>query len=83
MEYENNNSNRQTLSSMLYQFAVGALLGVAFICIPLAISVPGMAVWNIAASVTIVLLCSVLSALFGRKILSALMSVLESFPPIA
>lgn len=76
-----NRSPRQTLDSILYQFGIGALLGLIFVCVPLAISMPGMATWSIAVS--IVLFCGVLSALVGKRFLTVLMRVLESFPPIA
>ena len=83
MKSEINNSEHRTLTSTAYQFGVGVLLGLTFICIPLAISAPDMTVWNITVSATVVLLCGILSALVGKRFLATFMRVLESFPPIA
>ncbi|NJM96015.1 MAG: hypothetical protein HC800_01275 [Phormidesmis sp. RL_2_1] len=83
MKSEDNSSNRQTWRNIANQFGLGALVGLMLAWIPLAISMPDWAAWNITASVALVLLCGTLSALFGKRFLAALMSLLESFPPIA
>lgn len=78
-----NASTRRTLADVTYQFFLGAALGLVLAWIPLAVSIPELQVWNFFASIAIVLTCGVLSAFFGKRFLSAIMSLLESFPPIA
>lgn len=76
-------SNRRTFASVAYQFFLGAALGLVLAWIPLAISMPDLQRWNILASVAVVLVSGLLSALFGKHFLARLISALESFPPIA
>ena len=80
---EESSSAQRTIRDVAYQFLVGALLGLVVALIPLAISMPGLELWNAEASALLVLLCATLSALVGDKFLSAFIRLLESFPPIA
>jgi len=76
-------SNQRTLADVAYQFLWGAMAGLGLALIPLALSMPMLTVWNIAATVTLAVLGGTLSAFFGKRFLQALMTFLESFPPIA
>lgn len=79
----NENQTRRSLREISLHFLIGAVIGLAFACIPLAITLPNLASWNITTSAAIVVICGVLSALVGKRALSAFMNVLENFPPIA
>ncbi|MEL6453110.1 MAG: hypothetical protein AAFQ40_00150 [Cyanobacteria bacterium J06623_5] len=73
----------RTFANVAYQFFLGAALGLVLSGIPLAISMPDLQRWNVLASVAVVLLSGLLSALFGKHFLSKLVGLLASFPPIA
>ena len=74
-------TSRSMLVGLAYRFFWGAIIGLGFSLIPLAISMPMANFWAIAAALAV--LCGTLSALIGKQFLSVLMNVLESFPPIA
>lgn len=76
-------SNQRTLADVASQFLWGAIAGLVLALIPLALSMPALTVWNIAGTVALAVVGGTLSALFGKRFLHALMTFLESFPPIA
>jgi hypothetical protein len=80
---QENASNPRALADVADQFFLGAALGLVLAWIPLAISIPDLKLWNFFASIAIILTCASLSALFGKRVLGTIMSILESFPPIA
>ena len=76
-------SNHRTLTDLAYQFLLGAALGAVLCLIPWAVAPPTMTMVNIAATAAIVIVCGILSAFFGKRFLTLIMNILESFPPIA
>ncbi|MBE9068008.1 hypothetical protein IQ260_15260 [Leptolyngbya cf. ectocarpi LEGE 11479] len=83
MTSQNNSSAPRSLKDIVYQFLLGAVLGLIVSLIPWVLIEPGLTVWNLAVTSIIILLCGILSALLGKQFLNSLMRFLESFPPVA
>ena len=76
-------SKQRILADLAYQFLLGSVLGAVLCLIPWAIATPTLTVVNIVATAAIVVVCGILSVFFGKRFLTLIMNILESFPPIA
>ena len=83
MNDKNDTSDSRRIRDVGYDFLIGAVIGLVFAWVVTALALPDFELWNMAASGALILLCGTLSALFGKRGLKALMTLLESFPPIA
>ena len=84
MAPEKDTQERRTLADFIYQFLVGSALGIILAAIAWLITAPtSLTLWNIAAIATIIVVCGLLSALIGKRFLTAVSDFIESFPPIA
>lgn len=82
MAPQEDQSNPRTLSDVGYHFLLGAAFGLFCALIPLEFTKYSLILWNVSATVALVLFCGTLSALFGKKFLNSLRQFLESFPQI-
>jgi hypothetical protein len=84
MQSEHNEPNHQTWRSRTTQFLLGSLLGSFLILVPLSyfmyFTPEAVHLVHYMGSATFVLLCGVLSAVFGERFLNLLSALFESMP---
>jgi hypothetical protein len=81
MESETTGLNRRTPAKIALQFLIGLAIGSAIILIPISyfnFFTPGISSIQIAASAGFVLVCGLLSAIWGNKGLEILVKIIES-----
>lgn len=84
MHSENTDPKHRTLADIVFQFFLGAAIGLILALFPLSfiwMSALGLKVLHIVLSIGFIAFCGTLSAIWGNKFLAKLFSLLESIPP--
>ena len=86
MPSENDLPKPRTLGDLVYQFLLGGTLGVVLAMLPAFYISTSIIAWKnlyIGFLGALVIVCGILGMLVGKRFLRALISFLESIPPVA